>query len=38
MYEEFTNRFSKNIYEKLKLGDPMNESTNIGPIADAENI
>ena len=36
--KEFINAFSKKAFETLKLGDPMLESTNIGPIANAEDI
>lgn len=33
---EFINKFSKMAFETLKLGDPMNEDTNIGPMAMLE--
>ena len=38
VFSEFTNKFTKNAFENLQLGDPMLETTNIGPIAVMENI
>ena len=35
---DFINRFSKKVYEELKLGDPMKDDTNIGPMAVLEHI
>jgi acyl-CoA reductase-like NAD-dependent aldehyde dehydrogenase len=35
---DFINQFSKKVYEELKLGDPMNEDTNIGPMAVLDHI
>lgn len=35
---DFINQFSKKAFEELKLGDPMNEDTNIGPMAILEHI
>jgi len=32
----FTNEFTKRAFETLKLGDPMDPTTNIGPIAQPE--
>ena len=41
IHEKVYDRFQKLFLEKvkaLKIGDPMNDSTNIGPMIDAENI
>eukprot|EP00347_Sterkiella_histriomuscorum_P004449 403360417 len=38
IYDEFVNKFSKRAFETLKLGDPMDESTNIGPLATSEYV
>ena len=35
---EFTNRFTRKAFEELQLGDPMLETTNIGPMAILEHI
>jgi len=35
IYDEFKNKFTKNI-EKLKLGNPLDRSTDIGPLATKE--
>eukprot|EP00349_Pseudokeronopsis_sp_Brazil_P000969 CAMPEP_0202961582 /NCGR_PEP_ID=MMETSP1396-20130829/5644_1 /ASSEMBLY_ACC=CAM_ASM_000872 /TAXON_ID= /ORGANISM="Pseudokeronopsis sp., Strain Brazil" /LENGTH=112 /DNA_ID=CAMNT_0049681507 /DNA_START=519 /DNA_END=857 /DNA_ORIENTATION=- len=34
---DFTNEFSRRAFERLKLGDPMDPATNVGPIALPEN-
>jgi len=36
--DSFTNRFSKKVFEELKLGDPMKEDTNIGPMAVLDHV
>ena len=36
IYNDFVNRYTKKAFEELKIGDPMLETTNIGPIALAE--
>jgi acyl-CoA reductase-like NAD-dependent aldehyde dehydrogenase len=35
---DFINDFSKKAFEELKIGDPMLDSTNIGPIALLDHI
>lgn len=35
---DFINMFSKKAFERLKIGDPMKDDTNIGPIAVSENV
>ncbi len=34
----FINQFSKKVFEELKIGDPMKEDTNIGPMAVIEHL
>lgn len=38
IYSDFINAYTKKVFEELKIGDPMNEDTNIGPVALLENI
>jgi acyl-CoA reductase-like NAD-dependent aldehyde dehydrogenase len=35
---KFINAFSKKVFEELKMGDPMNEDTYIGPMAVLEHV
>ena len=35
---DFINRFSKKVFDDLKLGDPMKDDTNIGPMAILDHI
>lgn len=35
---DFINKFSKKAFEELKLGDPMNEDTSIGPMAVLDHV
>jgi acyl-CoA reductase-like NAD-dependent aldehyde dehydrogenase len=35
---DFINHFSKKVFEELKIGDPMKEDTNIGPMAVLDHI
>jgi acyl-CoA reductase-like NAD-dependent aldehyde dehydrogenase len=35
---DFINHFSKKAFEELKLGDPMLDTTNIGPMAILDHI
>lgn len=34
--KDFINKFSKSVFESLIIGDPMDETTNIGPLAMPE--
>lgn len=36
VYQDFVNKYTKKAFEELKLGDPMDPTTNIGPIATIE--
>jgi succinate-semialdehyde dehydrogenase/glutarate-semialdehyde dehydrogenase len=36
VYEDFINRYTKCAFETFKIGDPMDTTTNIGPIASLE--
>lgn len=38
MSNDFINLYSKAAFETLKLGDPMNEDTNIGPLGMLEQV
>ena len=33
IYDDFVNQFSKKAFETLNIGNPMDETTNIGPLA-----
>lgn len=36
--DNFTNLFTKKTFEGLRLGDPMKDETNIGPLAISESL